>query len=192
MLLYHLKMDRKYHIDNFKYSLLFAVLWLGACSSHLPDTIKNPPLDNPDFRQVQTNTEKHLSQKVRWGGSIVDIKNRKNTSLLSIVAFPLSSQSKPIITSSSSGRFIALRDEFLEPTVYTKDRVITVVGPVLGTDTRNIGEFPYKHIVIQMKHHYLWPVESNSHYDNYPADFWWYDPWYPGYPYYPYHYPHRH
>ena len=154
-MLYHLKIDRKYHIDNFKYSLLFAVLWLGACSSHLPDTIKNPPLDNPDFRQVQTNTEKHLSQKVRWGGSIFDIKNQKNGSQLSIVAFPLSKQGKPNINTNSSGRFIAISEEFIEPTVYSKDRIITVVGSVLGTETRNIGEFPYKHVLIKMEHHYL-------------------------------------
>ena len=192
MLMYHNNMIRNCHIGSFKYSLLFTVLWLGACASHLPETIKNPPDNNPDFQRVQSNTEKYLSHNVRWGGSIVDIKNQKNGSQLSIVTFPLTDQGKPIITSSSSGRFIAVSDEFLEPTVYTKDRIVTVVGSVTGSEMRNIGEFPYKYILIKMKHHYLWPVENKSNYDDYPPDFWWYDPWYPGYPYYPYYYPHRH
>ena len=166
-------------------------MWLSACSSHIPETVKKPPDNNPAFLLVQTDIEKYRSEKVRWGGRIVDIKNQKNGSELSIVTFPLTDQGKPIINTNSSGRFIAISGQFLEPTVYTKDQQITVVGSVLGTETRNIGEFPYKYILIQMEHHYLWPVENISHYDDYPPDFWWYDPWYPGYPYHPY-YPYRH
>ncbi|MCW8855423.1 MAG: Slp family lipoprotein [Gammaproteobacteria bacterium] len=183
-------MIRNCHIGSFTFGLFIATLLLSACSSHVPETIKTSPDNNPDFQQVQTNIEKHLSQKVRWGGNIVDIKNRKNESQLSIVAFPLSDNGKPILDKNSHGRFIAVSEKFLEPTVYTKDRQITVVGSVLGLETRNIGEFPYKHILIKMDHHYLWPVENINNYQDYPPDFWWYDPWYPWYPYHPY-YPHR-
>ena len=180
-------MNRNCHIGSFISGLFIATLQLSACSSHIPETIKTPPENNPDFQQVQTNIEKYQSRKVRWGGSIVDIINRKNESQLSIVAFPLTDNGKPILDKNSHGRFIAISENFLEPTVYNKDRQITVVGSILGLETRDIGEFPYKHILIKMDHHYLWPVESRNNYPDYPPDFWWYDPWYPWYPYHPYH-----
>ena len=169
-----------------KYSLFFTGLLLTACASSIPETIRQAPADNPDIQQVQKQPENFISKQVRWGGIIVDIQNRPDSSQLSIVAFPLTKYGEPAINDNSLGRFIAITDEFLEPTVYIKDRQITVVGEISGSETKNIGEFSYPHVVIKIKHHYLWPVEQKTSYDDYPPPYWWYDPWYPWYPYYPY------
>jgi len=191
MLMYHIVMGRNCHTGRFIYSLLVITSWLTGCSSHIPEIIKTAPPNNPALQQVYANTNNYLSQKVRWGGKIVDTQNLKTGSQLSIVAFPLNNQGKPIVNGNSSGRFMAITNDFLEPMVYSNDRHITVIGRVLRTETHNIGDFPYKHVMIQIDHHYLWPVEEQNSYANYPPDFWWYDPWYPWYPYHPHYYPHR-
>jgi len=144
---------------------------------------------SPSITQVRAHADRYISQKVRWGGVIVNTENKDNSSQLMIVAFPLDDDGEPQVTDQSLGRFIAMDDEFLEPLVYSSDRMITVVGTVLRTETLDVGEFPYEYPVIQVEHSYLWPVPVEPDYRDYPP-YWWYDPWYPYYPYYYPYYPH--
>jgi len=164
---------------------------LVACSSHIPPEIKQPVQGSPSVAQVRQQADVYLSQKVRWGGVILQTENKQNTSRLSIIAFPLSDHGQPQISDESPGRFIALVDEFLEPLVYSREREITVIGSLQRTETIKVGEFPYEYPVIKVEHYYLWPPRSEVDDWDYPP-YWWYDPWYrPYYPYYPWH-PHRH
>lgn len=161
---------------------------LSACSSHIPTVISNPATPSPDLTQVQSSPEDYLSKELRWGGIILGIENKKDTSQLTIIAYPLSDNGEPQISKQSTGRFIAIINGFLEPTIYAAERKMTFVGNLLKTETQKIGEFDYKHPVIQVAHYYLWPAETDYDEANYPP-YWWHDPWY--HPYYPY-YPHRH
>jgi outer membrane lipoprotein len=160
------------------------ILLVCACSSNVPLEIKQPLDGSPGVAQVRDHADDYLSQKVRWGGVIVNTQNKDNTSRLVIVAFPLNDDGEPRVSDQSSGRFIAIADEFLEPLVYSSDREITVVGTLQGTETLDIGEFPYQYPVVKVEHSYLCPVKQEPDYRDYPP-YWWYDPW----PYYPYYYP---
>jgi len=177
-------------INNIKPSVVFACMMLmSACSSNIPIEIKQPMEGSPGVAQVRGHVDSYLSQKVRWGGVIVNTENKDNTSQLIIVAFPLDDDGEPQVNDQSSGRFIAIVDDFLEPVVYSSDRMITVVGTVLGTETLDVGEFPYEYPVVHVEHSYLWPVKVEPDYRDLPP-YWWYDPWYPYYPYYYPYYPH--
>lgn len=170
--------------------LLPSFVLASACSSHIPPEIKQPLEGSPDVAQVRAQSQNFISQKVRWGGTILETENKGDSSRLTIVAFPLGSDGEPKSDSQSPGRFIAVVNEFLEPTVYSKDREITVTGSLVKTENRDIGEFPYEYPVIQVENYYLWPVREEPSYYDYPP-YWWYDPWYPYYPYYYPYYPHR-
>jgi len=95
----------------------------------------------------------------------------------------LNGDGEPKVSDQSTGRFIAIVDKFLEPTVFTREREITVTGKVLRMETINVGEYAYEYPVIQVEHYHIWPVREDPVYINYPP-YWWYDPWYP-YPYFP-------
>ena len=168
---------------------LVLVLSFTACSTNIPPEIRQPLEGSPGVREVHANVDAFVSQKVRWGGVILGTENRQDTSRLTIVAFPLSDNGEPRVSDQSSGRFIAIVDEFLEPTVYSSDREITVTGRVLKTETLKVGDFAYEYPVIQVEQYHLWPEKTDPVYVDYPP-YWWYDPWYPYYPYYPYY--HRH
>lgn len=170
-------------------SCIVSLLLIVGCSSHIPPEIRQSLDGSPDLVLVKSNAPAYISQKVRWGGVILQTENKDENSRLTIVAFPLNDVGEPLSKQQSPGRFIAIVDQFMEPTVYSRDRKITVIGNVLRTETLEIGEFPYEYPVIQLEHHYLWPVEEEPAYIDYPP--YWYDPWYPYYPfYYPYY--HRH
>ena len=168
---------------------LAVIVLVSACSSHIPPEIKQPLEGSPGVAQVRQQVDSYLSQRVRWGGAILHTENKQNTSELSIIAFPLSENGEPLNSDQSTGRFIAIIDEFVEPLVYSSERKITVTGQVLRAEILKVGEFLYEYPVIQVDHYYLWPHEqeqSNLDYRPYP---WMYGPYYPLH--YPYYYPHR-
>ena len=166
---------------------LVSIILLSSCSSHIPPEIKENLEGTPSLAQVRQQADDYLSQKVRWGGVILNAENKHNASWLTILAYPLNDLGKPQASDQSPGRFIAIVDKFLEPMVYKQDRKITVVGNLLRTETFKIGEFPYAYPIIQVEHHYLWlPDPEPSDMDYHP--YWWHDPFYdPYYPYYPRH-----
>ena len=164
-------------------TLLVLTMLLTACSSHIPAEIKQPVKDAPDIQKTQLNSNLYIGRKVRWGGKIIQIENKQGSSWLSIVGFPLNSDGRPLKSAESTGRFIAIVNDFLEPQVYATDRQITFSGTFLKTEPRKIGEFTYNYPVIEVKDYYLWPVVTTPD-ANHPP-YWWYDPWY--YPAHPYH-----
>lgn len=168
---------------------LALVLSLAACSTNIPKEISQPLEGSPDVGEVRANADAFKSQKVRWGGLILGTENRQDTSRLTVVAFPLRGDGEPRSSDQSTGRFIAIVDNFLEPTVYKRDREITVTGRVLKTETIKVGDFAYEYPVVQVEQYYLWPEKVDPVYVDYPP-YWWYDPWYPYYPYFPHQ--HRH
>lgn len=167
-------------------ALLALLASMSACSTHIPPEIKQPLEGSPGVGEVRDSAEAFLSQKVRWGGVIVDIENKQKSSALTIVAFPLNDDGEPRVSDQSVGRFIAIVDEFLEPMVFSPDREVTVVGKLLKMQTKDIGEFAYEYPVVQVENYFIWPAKEDPVYVDYPP-YWWYDPWYPFY--YPYYYP---
>ena len=159
--------------------LLITVMMMSACSSHISPEISQTLEGAPSISQVRDNVDAYLSQKVRWGGVILDIENKQNTSWLTIVAFPLNDRGRPSLSTASPGRFIAIVDEFLEPLVYNSDKEITITGKLLRTEIHKIDDFSYDYPVIKVAHYHLWSERPKID-PGYPP-YWWYDPCYPPY-----------
>ena len=179
---------KKTYLLNNVITVCILAMSLSSCNSRMPAGIRGD-LDNaPSVAQVHTQADKFISQKVRWGGKILNIENKQNTSRLTIVAFPLNSYGRPKNTDQSPGRFIAVINQFLEPELYSRDREITITGSLLKSETLKVGEFDYSHPTVQVDNHYLWAIEQKSSNNNY-MHHWWHDSWYN--PYYPHPYPHH-
>ncbi len=174
---------------------LLSTLLLTACASQVPVNIREEPPENPLLDQVRDNAADFESRQVRWGGEILAIDNRENATVLSVLARPLNKDGEPSSTDSSQGRFLAEIPAFIDPMEYTTGRNVTVRGTLAGTETRQVGEYPYTYPVVKATDWYLWPEEVQYSPDYYYPwwfyDPWFYGPWY-GYPYYPYspYYPH--
>lgn len=167
--------------------LFFTTLILSSCASNIPKDIRSDLEGAPTLAQVHAQPDAFLSQRVRWGGKILKIENKQNASTITVVAFSLNSYGRPENTDQSPGRFIATVNQFLEPELYSKDREITVTGPLQKSVTQNVGEFAYNHPVVQVDNYYLWPVRQEIEPDY--MNHWWHDSWYN--PYYPWPYPHH-
>ncbi len=168
--------------------LLSAVLALSACATYVPERIKTAPAGNPSVGEVRSNPDRFVGSEVRWGGTIAEVRNRADETLVQIVARELTDSGKPIVGDRSSGRFVARIDGFLDPVVYREGRRLTITGEVIGTRTEQVGEYPYRFPVVEVDTSYLWPRETAT--PGYPRyyDPFWYDPWYPYRPFGPWPY----
>jgi len=173
---------------------LLISLMLTGCASQVPPMIRKAPDDNPSLEAVRGNPEDYLTRQVRWGGKLIETENRKDTTRLTVLGATLSKDGEPQPDDDNAGRFIAIVPEFLDPKVYAADRKVTVTGTLLRTETRLVGEFPYRYPVVQAQSWYLWPREPEMAPYGYPYSGWydpWYGPWYGPWssPWYPYGYP---
>jgi len=170
--------------------LLLLMVFIAGCASHIPEEIRYAPESNPRVDEVRVDAERFIGTTIRWGGEIASVQNFESHTQIEIVARDLASSGRPLESDSSPGRFIAIIQGFLDPTVYAEKREITVFGVVTGSVTKPIGEFLYRYPKTEVSRHVLWePLPQRDPY-YFPA--YWHDPWYgPWYRHHYWRYPYR-
>jgi len=168
-----------------RFASMLGILALAGCASNAPLLIRQAPPRNPSVAAVQKAPQRYLGQTVRWGGTIVAVKNLKQRSRVEVVSRPLYGDGEPKEGDTSDGRFLADVPGFLDPAIYAAGRAITVTGTVSGSRVQRLDELPYRYPELRAEAHYLWPKRVPACRDCDPFNSW---PWYPyGYPYgYPY------
>ena len=151
---------------------------LGACAGNVPRAISEQPSGHISVAEARKDMDHISGQDVRWGGKIAGVENHATETWVEVVQEPLNHFGRPIESDSSEGRFIARIDGFLDPRVYTKNRLITVAGTLEKTVQRPIGEYQYTYPLMHAVVYYMWSPNTDlpSHYFYDP---YWYDPWYP-------------
>lgn len=163
--------------------LLVLPFLLAACAT-APKPLQG---EYPEFYPDQV-TERSVSAVVRWGGTIVESQPETDRTCLEILARELDYELRPRLTDDTRGRFLACREGFLEPAVFSSGREITVIGRITGMRDGQVGEFPYRYPQLDAEVVYLWSGAQQSIYGPY------YPVWYPYYydPFWPhFHHPHH-
>lgn len=176
--------------------VIVAALGINACAvvpeqiQIADDTILVP------FEQVISNPQavSAIGEKARWGGRIVSVQNKEKVSEIEVFFFPSSGNGKPKTGDESQGRFKALVPGFVDPLVFEKDRLITIVGEVATSEDGIIGEQVYTYPTLNAVGYYMWKQSSDIEVQHigyqpffYGAPFYgsawnnWYSPWRPGF-----------
>jgi outer membrane lipoprotein len=114
----------------------------------------------------------YLNRRVMVGGEILATIPRPGETELEILAKPLGPDDRPVRDDVSEGRVVVRSTQFLDPAVYAPARRLTVIGTVVGSDERKIGDLPYRYPVIGSERIYLWPREVVT--PAYPPPPWFY------------------
>lgn len=144
--------------------LLIATFIIGACAT--------PPLEisrvdkNLTLAMALDVFDKMQGHYAMWGGAILSGKNRAKTTELEILAYPLDGYAEPIKNSKSFGRFILVKDGYLELGEYSKGRLVTVVGELIGKREGKVGDSQYIYPVLEVQQLKIWPEESRYYYDD--------------------------
>jgi outer membrane lipoprotein len=139
----------------------FAALLLTACAT-------TPKFDTSDvnlgitLQQATLENSTLKGTRLLWGGVIIASSNTKETTQFEILAYPLDDDQKPELDKTPLGRFIAVREGYLETRDYSQGRLMTLRGTLLENRIGKIGESEYIYPVIDIDNHYLWPIRRDS------------------------------
>jgi len=139
-------------------SIMVMTLALGACAS------QPKPLQGDFFERPTPHTAvlgDYTGTAVRWGGRIVQLEPRTDTTCFEMIATRLAPNGRPFWAGDdTNGRFIACRVGFYDPAVFQVNREVTFTGHIVAYDTRHVGEHEYRFPRIDIEDVHLWPVRE--------------------------------
>lgn len=126
-------------------------------------------------------------EPVRWGGTIVGVDPRRDSTCFEVLGRPLAENARPRDTDSGTGRFLACRGGFYDPAIFAEGRDMTVVGRIDGSETRPVGEYDYAYPRVAADVVFLWPERQERDVYYVGAMGWYHRPFWGGYYMRPYH-----
>lgn len=138
---------------------LSSPLLLTGCVS-VPDSVKGSSQNiEQNFMQVHAAPQSYQGWEARFGGTVVNVVNQKEGTMLEIAVTPLDDGARPILGSPSQGRLIAKTPLFLDPVDF-KNRLVTVVGKITGSVDGKIGQTPYTYVTMDVSGYQRWRIEQ--------------------------------
>lgn len=166
----------------YRLALFLAALAVGGCAS-VPGNISTP-VAGPEVREVRADPQAHIGRMVRWGGTIAEVRNLENQTVVTVVARPTTRKGEPLGGEPSTGRFMIEADLFLDPEEYEAGRRITAVGRFAGIRSAKVGQYAYDYPVLSATDLHLWQEYARREYPPYYYDPYWYHPYPWRYPYF--------
>ena len=124
--------------------VLSLLVWvLTGCASGLSDYSRAMVTYEGEFAALQDAPDRYRGEVVMLGGRVVETTPSAEGSEIVVLQLPLAMMDKPALDKRSGGRFLISTPEFLDPLVYRKLTLITVVGEVTGQEERLMGDYLY-------------------------------------------------
>jgi outer membrane lipoprotein len=135
-------------------------LLLTACATNPKWDVSGVEKNTTPAKAV-ANIQAARGHIVQWGGVIIGAQNLKDATQLEVLAYPLDEAGRPKQDAEPLGRFLALKNQYLETVDWAAGRLATFIGPVQDTRAGAIGETNYTYPVLAIQQSYLWPKAAN-------------------------------
>ncbi len=141
--------------------LAAVVLSSAACAPTFPQRITDQVDKRITFTDLIKDPDSYKGKWVMFAGVIVASRTEKDgSSYIEILQKPADSKGRPHRTDETGGRFIAVSKQFIDPAVYGRGREITIVGEVVGSSVRPLGEIAYRYPLLAVEALHLWEPSS--------------------------------
>ena len=139
-------------------ALLFvlALAALAACSPPFPKELLARVEADAPFPALFREPDRYIGKLVILGGTIVATKNLKEGTRIEVLQRPLDSETRPVFTDETGGRFLVVTQQFLDDGVYQRGRPITIIGEVAQPQVLPLGELEYRYPVVHAQALHLW------------------------------------
>jgi outer membrane lipoprotein len=146
-------------------ALLGGLLFLSACAESAHQIQRNAghvdvPLElarqidaSVSFVDVKAAPANYVGRVIMAGGVVISAKRTKDQTEIEILQLPTEGGG-PLTTDRlrSEGRFLAVREEFLDPASMPPGTPVTVIGAVKGSTTRPLDDSEYIYPILDIKH----------------------------------------
>jgi outer membrane lipoprotein len=127
---------------------IVCVVLTAACTKGISKQSRSRVTYSGTFAELQQKPEDHTGEVVLIGGKIIGTQVNPDYSEITVLQLPLGGGERPRTENQSKGRFLIRSEQLLDPAVYTEGTAITLVGKLIGGQSREIGEFTYLHPVL--------------------------------------------
>jgi Starvation-inducible outer membrane lipoprotein len=103
-----------------------------------------------------------LGKIVQWGGVIIDSTNLSKETQIEVLAYPLAGDGRPETTANPLGRFLVVKEGYLETLDYAQGRQLTVVGILAEPQPGHVGTSEYLYPVVVPRQMHLWSSERRD------------------------------
>lgn len=151
-----------------RYFIMIAAvaLFMTGCSHAISRESLDLVDQNISYRQIKENPEGMVGKFILLGGIIAGVDNNPGGGELEVVQVGLDWLGRPEDGAPSEGRFIARSENFLDPVVFSKGLMVSLVGRVDGKKIKQLGGMEYNYPVVVIREiRILKPDESS----NYPV-----------------------
>jgi len=147
---------------------------LSGCVT-VPDAIKGTsPTPQQDLVRVMNAPTLYVGQEGRFGGRVINVINQQGKTRLEIASVPLDEGARPVLGEPSVGRIYADINGFVDPVDF-RNQLVTVVGPITGTEAGKVGSASYTYMVMQVNGYKRWRLQQQIMMPPQPLD-----PWFSG------------
>jgi outer membrane lipoprotein len=149
---------------------------LAACATQPPKPLQGAYTSLLTPREAAESDS--TGATVRWGGRIVQVEPKENSTCFEMISTRLDSYGRPLwAEDDTGGRFIACRTGFYDPAVFERNREVTFTGRIDGYETRRVGGYGYRfpHVAVDVV--YLWPQRERVNVVTRPAPWPWWGYW---------------
>ncbi len=135
--------------------VLLALLVAG-CTGGISKQVRQEAYPLEGFTGLRSDPKEYIGETMILGGEIAETRNGPDETTLVLLERPLGYDRRPNRDSESGGRFLAVFQEYLDPAIYEKGRLVTVAGRVAGTKDEPVGDALYTYVVLEGRELHLW------------------------------------
>jgi len=137
--------------------VIFFILLVMGCAAGISKQSRSMVTYTGSFSELQKTPDTYKGEVVMLGGRIIETKASSPLSEITVLQLAIDTSGRPINSDKSEGRFIVQSKQFLDPAVYQKDLLLTVVGTLNGSKVLPIGDLEYTYPVLELIEIKLWP-----------------------------------
>jgi len=141
---------------------LFFIMFVSGCTAGISQLSRSKVTYTGTFSTLQKTPDTYKGEVVMIGGRIIETKTSPSLSEIFVLQLALDSGGRPVNPDQSEGRFIVQTKQFLDPAIYQKDMLLTVVGTLKGSKVESIGGLEYSYPLIELIEIKLWPKEMQT------------------------------
>jgi outer membrane lipoprotein len=141
---------------------IFFIMFVSGCTAWISQVSRSKVTYTGTFSTLQKTPDAYKGEVVMIGGRIIEVKTSPSLSEIFVLQLALDTGGRPVNPDQSEGRFIVQTKQFLDPAIYQKDILLTVVGTLKGSKVESIGGFEYSYPLIELIEIKLWPKEMQT------------------------------
>lgn len=141
--------------------LLVAILLSGCAGVFSDDVLNRVEWDVP-FAVLRVEPEQYQGRSFLLGGAIVAVRNGAQGGELEVAQLSTDDNGHIKDNPTSGGRFLARSGDFLDPAIFRRGMLVSLVGPVAGKEVRELSGREYAYPVLAIREIHLWRPEERN------------------------------